>query len=120
MSARKRRKQVREGLERRMITTPGGRCTDEVGEAYKRGQQRATRAWIGMNPFDPKHGKLERGVAMVALDLVLDDNLDAALKLLGFSTPDFDLYEDRAVNEGYRRGFVNQLKDYLSYEGRKT
>lgn len=119
MSARERRKQVREGLERRMITTPGGRYIDEVGEAYKMGQQRATRAWIGMNPFDPAHGKLERGVALVALDLVTDDKLEAALKLLGFRSPDFDL-GDRAVSEGYRRGYANQLKDYLSYEGRKT
>jgi hypothetical protein len=119
VKARKRRKQVRAGLKRQMITTPGGRYIDEVGEAYKMGQQRATRAWIGMNPFDPEHGKLERGMAMVALDLVTDAKLEAALKLLGFRTPDFDLGES-AVNEGYRRGFVNQLKDYLSYEGRKT
>lgn len=119
MSARKRRKHVREGLERRMITTPGGRYIDEVGEAYKMGQQSATRAWIGMNPFDPKHGKLEHGFALVALDLVVSDQLEAALKLLGFKAPDFDLGE-RAVSEGYRRGFVNQLKDHLSYEGRKT
>lgn len=102
-----------------MITTPGGRCIDEVGEAYKLGQQSATRAWIGMNPFNPEHGKLEHGVAMVALDLMINDQLEAALKLLGFRTPDFDL-GDRAVSEGYRRGYANQLKDYLSYEGRKA
>jgi len=118
VKARGRRRQEREGLERRMITTPGGRHIDEVGEAYKMGQQSATRAWIGMNPFDPKHGKLERGTVMVALDLVVDDKLDAALKLLGFRKPDFDLGE-QAVSEGYRRGFVNQLKDYLSHEGRR-
>lgn len=85
------------------------------------GQRLATRKWIGMSPFHPAHAKLEHGVAMVALDLVLDDKLDSALKLLGFSAPDFKIdSNDQAVNEGYRRGFVNQLKDYLSHAGRKT
>lgn len=119
MSARKRRKQAREGLERQMVTTPGGSRIDEAGQAYKMGQRSATRAWIGMNPFDPVHGKLERGVAMVALDLVIDGQLEAALKLLKFRPPDFDL-GDRVVSDGYRRGFANQLKEYLSWEGRKT
>ena len=104
-----------------MIKTPGGRFVDEVGEAYKLGQQLATRQWIGMNPFRPAYGKLDQGTAAVSLDLLLDDKLDAALHLLGFSVPDFEIDPDnRAVNDGYRRGFVNQLRDYLSHEGRKT
>jgi hypothetical protein len=74
-----------------------------------------------MSPFRPAYGKLDEGTAAVALDLLLDDKLEATLQLLGFSAPDFEIDpEDRAVNEGYRRGFVNQLKDYLSHEGRKT
>lgn len=121
MRARERRRLAREGLGRRLIKTPGGANIDEIGEAYKLGQQLATRTWIGMNPFEPVHGKLDRGIAMVALDLLLDDNLDAALQLLGFRKPDFEIVPDtQDVNESYRRGFVNQLKDYLSHEGRKT
>ena len=120
LRARERRRLAREGLGRRIIKTPGGGNIDEIGEAYKLGQQLATRTWIGMNPFRPVYSKLDRGTALVALDLMLDDALDAALQLLGFRKPDFKIVPDtQDVNESYRRGFVNQLKDYLSHEGRK-
>ena len=102
-----------------MVTTRGGRYVDEVGEAYKMGQQLATSKWIGQSRFRPAYAKLDRGTATVALDLVLDGKLDAALTLLDFSAPDFEIDpHNAAVNAGYRRGFVNQLKDYLSHEGR--
>ena len=121
MRARERRRLAREGLTRQMIKTPSGRSLDEVGEMYKMGQRAATRSWIGMNQFRPDYAKLERGTAAVALDLLLDDKLDAAVQLLGFRKLAFEIdTEDPAVNEGYRRGFVSQLKDYLSHEGRKA